>query len=323
MGVGSSDFWSNRIRKDFKGKDDETSKLQVAFCDTLKATIVNMGDYIEKYHKTGLTFNPKGVSMAETAIRLTDNPLQDAAVEATRKKDQKQGRRSSSLGTTIKGGNMLGLVSELADRQSEDGSSAATGLKKVTKEQQTWRKEFKGEGKNVQMAPSSSTGPKKPEKKKKVGLPVLEYQERGFKWVIENHDQESAKKVSDTGILEVEILDAKHQVYIYNCEEVTIKIKGDKFKSIVIDKCEKVNCKKIAVQSESVCPVFSIDKTVGVSIYLSKESASISSFTTSMSSEMNVSIIDGDDCKEIPIPEQFVHKVADGSVTSEVSDLYK
>merc|ERR1712032_1519336 len=127
---------------------------------------------------------------------------------------------------------------------------------------------------------------------------------------IENHDQESAKKVSDTGILEVEILDAKHQVYIYNCEEVTIKIKGDKFKSIVIDKCEKVNvivptiisgceivnCKKIAVQSESVCPVFSIDKTVGVSI------------------------IDGDDCKEIPIPEQFVHKVADGSVTSEVSD---
>merc|ERR1712048_1498710 len=123
----------------------------------------------------------------------------------------------------MKGGNMLGMMSELAGRQSEDGSSAATGLKKVTKEQQTWRKEFKGD-KKVQMSPSPSTAPKKPEKKKKVGLPVLEYQERGFKWVIENHDQESAKKVSDTGILEVEILDAKHQVYIYNCGEVTIKI---------------------------------------------------------------------------------------------------
>jgi hypothetical protein len=41
-----------------------------------------------------------------------------------------------------------------------------------------------------------------------------------------------------------------------------------------------------------------------------------------MSSEMNVSIPDGEDQKEIPIPEQFVHKISDGSLTSEVSDLY-
>lgn len=337
--VGSTDFWSNRIRKEFKGKDDEKAKLQLGFCDSLKAIIVELSNYIKEYHTTGLTFNPKGVSLAESAIRMTDNPLQDAAVEASRKKDQQTGKKNQDIGNTVKGGNMLGLVSELANRRSGDGSSAATGLRKVTKDQQTWRKEFKGEVKSkVVAAPKpSSPAAKKPVKKKKVGLPILEYQERGTKWVIENHDKETAKAISDTGLLEIEISNPKQQVYIYNCEEVTIKVNGAKFKSIIVDKCTKVNVifptiisgceivnsKKIAVQSDGVCPVFTIDKTVGVSVYLSKESADVSSFTTSMSSEMNVSIPDGDDYKEIPIPEQFYHKITDGGLTSEVSELYR
>jgi hypothetical protein len=37
---------------------------------------------------------------------------------------------------------------------------------------------------------------------------------------------------------------------------------------------------------------------------------------------MNVSIPDGEDQKEIAIPEQFVHKLKDGGLSSEVSDLY-
>eukprot|EP00531_Pseudo-nitzschia_arenysensis_P003850 CAMPEP_0116135866 /NCGR_PEP_ID=MMETSP0329-20121206/11421_1 /TAXON_ID=697910 /ORGANISM="Pseudo-nitzschia arenysensis, Strain B593" /LENGTH=507 /DNA_ID=CAMNT_0003630699 /DNA_START=67 /DNA_END=1590 /DNA_ORIENTATION=- len=334
--IGSSDFWSNRIRKSFKGKEDDKSKLQLTFCDTLKATIVELSNYIKEHHTTGLTFNPKGVSLAESAIRLTDTPMKDAAVEANRKKDQQAGKKNTDIGNTVKGGNIAGLVSELAGRRSGDGSSAATGLRKVTKDQQTWRKEFKGEvSSKVNTAPKPVA--KKPVKKKKVGLPILEYQERGTKWVIENHDAETAKAISSTGLLEVEISDPKQQVYIYNCDAVTIKVKGAKFKSIIVDKCEKVNVifptiisgceivnsKKIAVQSDGVCPVFTIDKTVGVSVYLSKESADASSFTTSMSSEMNVSIPDGEDYKEIPIPEQFYHKITDGGLTSEVSELYR
>ena len=143
--IGSSDFWSNRIRKEFKGKDDDKAKLQLKFCDTLKATIVELSNYIKEYHTTGLTFNPKGVSLAESAVRMTDNPIQDAAIEANRKKDQQAGKKNKDIGNTVKGANMLGLVSELANRRSGDGSSAATGLRKVTKDQQTWRKEFKGE----------------------------------------------------------------------------------------------------------------------------------------------------------------------------------
>jgi len=337
--IGSSDFWSNRIRKQFKGKDDDTSKLQLAFCDNLKAIVVELVNYISEHHKTGLTFNPKGVSLAESAVCMTDNPLQDAAVEASRKKYQQTGKKNQDIGNAVQGGNMLGLVSELANRRSGDGSSAATGLKKVSKDQQTWRKEFKGgvKSKIVTTPTPSSPAAKKPVKKKKVGLPIMEYQQRGTKWVIENYDKETAKANSATGLLEVEITDPKQQVYIYNCEEVTIKITGTKFKSIIVDKCVKVNVifptiisgceivnsKKIAVQSEGLCPVFTIDKTIGVSVYLSQESADASSFLTSMSSEMNVSIPDGEDYKEIPIPEQFHHKITDGGLTSEVSELYR
>lgn len=211
----------------------------------------------------------------------------------------------------------------------------------VTKDQQTWRKEFK---KDAAQPASSSTMPPVPslsekatKKKPLKGLPIFEYQDRGFKWVVENHTKESViKEASKDGVITVDITDPKQQVYLYNCEGITVKVNG-KFKSLVLDKCEKcavvydtlissaemVNCKKIQLQVNGVCPVFTIDKTVNVLVWLSKESAAISTFTTSLSSEMNVSYPDGDDQKELPIPEQFVHKLeTNGSLSSNVSDLY-
>ena len=125
--IGSSDFWSNRIRKEFKGKDDN----QIAFCDGLKGVMTALAKYVEEYHKTGLTFNPKGVSLEEAAIRLTDTPMADAAAEAIAKKGGT--KRASAIGNTVKGGDLMGLMSELNSRKNADGSSAATGLKKVRK----------------------------------------------------------------------------------------------------------------------------------------------------------------------------------------------
>eukprot|EP00339_Tiarina_fusa_P004720 CAMPEP_0117070462 /NCGR_PEP_ID=MMETSP0472-20121206/49504_1 /TAXON_ID=693140 ORGANISM="Tiarina fusus, Strain LIS" /NCGR_SAMPLE_ID=MMETSP0472 /ASSEMBLY_ACC=CAM_ASM_000603 /LENGTH=498 /DNA_ID=CAMNT_0004793579 /DNA_START=27 /DNA_END=1523 /DNA_ORIENTATION=+ len=322
--IGSADFWSNRIRKEFKGKD---APNQIAFCDNSKKVLIELAAYIEEHHKTGVTFNPKGVSIAEAAIVLSDTPASAAAAEAA----------ASVVGNVVKGGNVMGLMSELAGRRTGDGASAATGLKKVSKDQQTWRKEFKDEKpkpKVVVQAPAPA--PKKAEKKKKRGLPILEYQERGTKWVIENHTTETATSHSGSSMLEVDVTDPKQQVYIYNCDGVTVKINGDKCKSVIIDTCEKVNVifqsiisgcetvnsKKLAIQADGVCPVFTIDKTVGITLWLSQASVEITSFTTSMSSEMNVSIPDGDDRKEMPIPEQFVHKIEKGSLSSEVSDLY-
>eukprot|EP00523_Entomoneis_sp_CCMP467_P019916 CAMPEP_0168863096 /NCGR_PEP_ID=MMETSP0727-20121128/18776_1 /TAXON_ID=265536 /ORGANISM="Amphiprora sp., Strain CCMP467" /LENGTH=511 /DNA_ID=CAMNT_0008918159 /DNA_START=6 /DNA_END=1541 /DNA_ORIENTATION=- len=325
--IGSAEFWSNRIRKDFKGKDE----TQIAFCDGIKKALTGLVKYIEEYHKAGLTWNPQGVSLAEAAIRLTDEATSDPkeAAPATRPKPP-------PLKNTPSSRNMGGLMAELGGRTSEDGTSAATGLKKVTKDMQTWRKEFKDTSEKP-VAPVSKAPPKKsPVKKEKLrGIPIFEYQDRGFKWVIENQTAETAKKESSDGILKVEISDPKQQVYLYNCEGITVKVTG-KFKSLVIDTCvktavvydtlissaEMVNCKRLQLQVLGICPVFTVDKTAGLVVYLSKESVSVSEFTTSLSSEMNVSYPDGEDHKEIPIPEQFVHKVGNGSMTSEVSDLY-
>lgn len=212
-------------------------------------------------------------------------------------------------------------------------------MKQVDKTQQTWRKEFKQE-EGGSLPPAPSLAPKKEEKKQKkkplLGLPIFEYQDRGFKWVVENQTKDSVvREVSKEGIITIEISDAKQQVYLYNCEGITVKVIG-KYKSLILDKCTKcsvifdslisvaetVNCKKIQMQVTGVCPAFTIDKTIGCLIWLSEESKNITTFTTSLSSEMNISFPDGEDQKEVPVPEQFVHKLVNGSLTSDVSDLY-
>jgi adenylyl cyclase-associated protein len=59
-------------------------------------------------------------------------------------------------------------------------------------------------------------------------------------------------------------------------------------------------------------------------VYLSEEAVSVTNFVTSKSTEMNVSWPDdkSGEQREAPIPEQFVHRLNRGAVTSEVSDLY-
>jgi len=121
--LGSAEFWTNRLRKDFKG-----DPKQIAFCDTAKKVITELADYIQTYHKTGLTFNPRGVSLAEAAIRLADEPATEGELLA---KSPGGHKRNPVMGNVVAGGNMAGLMGELANRKSADGSSAATGLKHV------------------------------------------------------------------------------------------------------------------------------------------------------------------------------------------------
>ena len=65
--MSSSVFWLNRIRKDHK---DNTSFLQ--FCDTMKPIFTGLIEYVQTYHTSGLSFHSKGISLAEAAIRYTD-----------------------------------------------------------------------------------------------------------------------------------------------------------------------------------------------------------------------------------------------------------
>jgi len=123
--LGSAEFWSNRIRKDYKGIDE----TQIAFCDGVKKALTDLVKYIEEYHKAGLSFNPRGVSIAEAAIVLSDEVGKDAPSLPDGKSPVV--KRHPTLKGGASGGNVGGLMSELVGRKNEDGSSAATGLRKV------------------------------------------------------------------------------------------------------------------------------------------------------------------------------------------------
>jgi hypothetical protein len=123
--LGSAEFWTNRIRKDFKGDDKHA-----AFCDTIKKVIVELAEYIQTHHTTGLSFNLKsGVSLAEAAIRLSDEPV--AASDALEFQKSPGSKRHPTLGNVTVGGNVAGIIGELSKRKNADGTSAATGLKHV------------------------------------------------------------------------------------------------------------------------------------------------------------------------------------------------
>ena len=334
--VGAADYYSNKIRREYKSKaassdDDSSAKLQIAFCDQLKALILNLADYVKQYHLTGLTFNPRGGDLGEAETSTSSVPK-----EATKAAAPAPAPAASS-------GGINAIMAELNLKKTGAGDSAATGLKKVTKDMQTWRNEYKGsDGAAVAAGATKAklASPKKAVVAKKNHPPVCKFVDIGAKWVVEHQTKMSNSCGDNNSALTIEMTDPKHQAYIYKCENITIDFKG-KCKGLVIDNCKRVNVlfddvisvvelvnnKNIAVQTRGVLPSVSIDKTDGCMVYLSKASVGVTNFVTSKSSEMNVSwpVADSsgeEEYKEKPIPEQFLHKLVDGNITSEVSELY-
>lgn len=316
--IGSSDFWSNKIRREYKGKDEK----HIAFCNTLKSVIIELSAYVKEYHLSGLAWNANGTSVEQykpSAKRSTSDvpppPSQSMAVARP------------------VGGNVL---QELASRRTSKGDSAASGLKSVSREQQTWRKEYK-EASTKTPVVASTVKPSQIKatqngNKPKLHTPVCIFK-KPAKWLVEYQTQSS----NPNGVCVIDAKSPKEQVYIYKCENATIKVNG-KIKSIIMDSCiktnllfesaisscEVVNCKKLQIQCTAICPSFSIDKTDGCLIHLSKEAVPISRLVTTKSSEMNLSWEDDKSGEqvEVPVPEQFVHRLVNGALTSEVSDIY-
>lgn len=323
--IGASDFWANKVRKEYKNKGDEGEK-HAAFCDAMKALVMDLSAYLKEYHLSGLAWNPHGKDFSEAKVGEGGGGSSGGA---------KPKSTPAPAKAPAAGGGGGGIFAELKKKQTGAGDSAATGLKKVGRDQQTWRKEFKKTGDAPPQrpaAPAAAAAKPKFGAKKALGPPKCEYQTRGCKWNVENQTRDTC----ENGVCKVAVNDPKEQVYIYKCQNVTIQITG-KLKSVVLDSCTKcgvvfdtaisacevVNCKSVQVQATNVCPSFSIDKTDGIVIHLTNEATATSSFVTSKSSEMNVSWPDENgEIKEAPIPEQFQHKLVNGSVTSQVSDLY-
>ena len=314
--VGACDFWSNKLRVQFKGKDEK----QIAWVDALKGLLQGLVAYIKDHHLAGVAYNmtPKGGNLADFVAGAAPAAAAPAAAA------------KPAAAKPPAGGGAGGIMAELAKKKAATGGdSAASGLKTVGKDQQTWRADYKADKPAAAAKPkvAARAGPKSIV----TGPPVCEFKEHGMKWCVENQQKEN-------GVITIEVTDPRHQVYIYKCDGATIDIKG-KCKGVVIDtavktavlmdtvisSCETVNCKRMQVQVRGMCPSVAIDKTDGILVYLSKETAGDTTFVTSKSSEMNVSWPDNnDDMQEKCIPEQFQHKlnVDTGSISSDISDLY-
>jgi len=337
----SSSSNSNKIRREFKNKannGDKLGKSQITFCDQLKSIVLALADYVKEFHLTGLSFNARGGPFT----------LDDATITADNSKAAPAPAPTAPVAKSAPAavGGINAIMAELQLKQSSAGDSAATGLKKVTKDMQTWRKEFKATDNantSTSKCATSSVPIKKPTTKKAASAvsnkpPVCEFKSIGSKWIVEYQTKEQNTSASNNGVISIECKDPKHQVYIFKCSNVTIDVKG-KCKGIVVDGCTRVNVlfdniisvvelvngKNLAIQTRGIVPNVAIDKTAGCMVYLSKESAPVTTFVTSTSSEMNVSWPSGDKDDELtekPIPEQFMHKLVNGVITSEVSELY-
>lgn len=314
--VGGSDLFGNKIRVQFKTTNPDQIKYVTAF----KTLLVELMAYVKAHHTTGVTWNPRGVDVAQYSGAAPAPVAAKAAPAAP------AAPAASPAG---------GINAVFAGIKSIDQSQGHTaGLRKVTKDMQTWRAEYKADG--AAPAPAPAPKPKAPTAESKPAPaaakpakpPVCE--QRNGNWSIENFVGGEPVKVSD--------LNMKQQVYIYGCQDATIILEG-KAKSIVLDGCKKtnlvfdkavssveiVNCKNVRVQCTGTVPSVAIDKTDGCLVYVSWEGRN-AQFVTSKSSEMNVAFPTseaGDDFIEKPIPEQFVHKIcADQTISSSVSDLY-
>jgi adenylyl cyclase-associated protein len=171
-----------------------------------------------------------------------------------------------------------------------------------------------------------------------AGDPIFSI-EKG-RWRIENQTAGSTHINQATGKIEVpeDQIEVRHTAYVYKSNGVTIEVPA-KINIMTIDNCkncnviindsvagvEVVNCQRVKVQVNGQAPSVAIDKTDGITVYLSWASRS-AQIVTSKSSEMNVSFPpseNADEWIEAPIPEQFVHRInEDGTVSAEVSSLY-
>jgi len=191
------------------------------------------------------------------------------------------------------------------------GEGVTSGLRKVDPSERKQKPVS-----NVVKATATTT--KASEVSNKPSRQVLE----GNKWSIENF-------VGNKNIV-IENTEIRHLVYIYNCVDSTIQIKG-KVNAITIDNCKKtgividsvvsavdiVNAKSVQLQIREKAPTVSVDKTDGCQLYLSKECGEVVEIFSSKSSEMNVMTEQSDgDWTEIPIPEQFKTKLINGELVT-------
>jgi adenylyl cyclase-associated protein len=232
--VEASDFYANKVRVQYRGKDDN----QVGFCNHFKAFLIAVQAYVKEHHTTGLTWNPRGTDVATyqasasaAAGGPSDAHVPPPATPAPATPPTASAPAPAPAPAPEKPA--VGLTDLFAQLSQIDQSAGRTaGLRHVTKD-------MKSSGRG---GPVSSTVPiagpsggavsgvaaAKPVAAKKP--PRLELVKK--RWYIENHVTKDPLTVDSAA--------ADQEVYISGCEGATIVI-TNKVKTMTIDSCKKTN----------------------------------------------------------------------------------
>ncbi|KAI8476335.1 MAG: adenylate cyclase-associated CAP [Monoraphidium minutum] len=159
-----------------------------------------------------------------------------------------------------------------------------------------------------------------------MGAPKVELQQ-DRKWVVEHHSGNREIVIDKT--------DPRHAVYIFNCHNCVVQIKG-KVNAVSIDGCKKtgvvfehviaacelVNCNGVQVQCLGTVPTMSIDKSDGCQLFINADvAAGDFQLVTAKSSEINLTVVPADpnsgaDAVELPVPEQFISSFKGGKLVT-------
>lgn len=308
----TSEFYTNRILKEFKGVNQD----QVDWVGHYIGFLKDLEKYIKQYHTTSLTWNPKGGEATAAAAPVAAAPSAPSGAPAPPPPPPADFMEKSSSNAPAKP-DMSQLFSEIGK-----GEAVTSGLKKVTADMKSKNNPNKSSVvKASDIKPSSTStagaGASKVTKPPKFAL-------EANKWAVEYQVGNKSIVIEDT--------DPKQTVYIYQCTDSVVQIKG-KVNAITLDSCKKtaivfenaiascevVNCTSIEVQVTGKVPCMSIDKTSGCQVYLSAQSLE-TEVVTSKSSEMNILIpgaTPNDDMIELSVPEQYKTVVKGNKLVTE------
>mmetsp|Transcript_8108 Transcript_8108/g.17613 ORF Transcript_8108/g.17613 Transcript_8108/m.17613 type:complete len:178 (+) Transcript_8108:675-1208(+) len=132
--VGSAEFWSNRIRKEYRNKDDEVSKAQITFCVKLSSLVKELSAYTKEWHTTGLAWG-KGAALTKSAAQAGVDTVSAATTPTATATVKTKGAESK----TVKAAPPVKSAADASEElkaallaKTTGGNSAATGLKKVS-----------------------------------------------------------------------------------------------------------------------------------------------------------------------------------------------
>jgi len=297
---GSSEFYSNRLLKEFKGNN----QTQVDFVQHFNGFLKELQNYIKKHHTTGVSWNPRGGDASSASSSAPSAPAAAPPAPAP-----------AATAPKASGGDMNNVFAALSK-----GEGVTGGLKKVTNDMKSKNQTDKSSIVPA-IVPKAATAPKAtsaaPAKPPKFAL-------EGNKWTVEFQEGNKQVNITET--------EPRQTVYIYKCNNSVVRITG-KVNAITLDGCTKtsvvfdtvvasfevVNCKSVEVQVQQAVPSVAIDKTSGIQLYLAETSLH-TEIVSSKSDSMNVLLPDAvNGFDEKPIPEQYKTVVKNRALVTEIN----